>query len=154
MESKTSATQIEQIAGSKEWQGRWIWKSGKTKSGHGVPWNVQILNSNPQNYLWEKDKINIVVVTPGLYEISFGFFSKNKSSVTAQVLLNGHPVLSAAQSTTSASVQRTHEHVPHPAGNVSGVSLIDFLALPPKSRLALSYSGDLEVEAFLSLKKL
>jgi len=27
--------------------GRWIWKSGKTKSGHGVPWNVQSVNTNP-----------------------------------------------------------------------------------------------------------
>jgi hypothetical protein len=37
--------------------GRWIWKSGRTKSGHGVPWNVQSVNTDPENFIWEKDKV-------------------------------------------------------------------------------------------------
>ena len=37
--------------------GRWIWKSGKTKAGNGVPWNVQTLNTDPENFIWEKDKV-------------------------------------------------------------------------------------------------
>ena len=37
--------------------GRWIWKSGKTKAGKGVPWNVQTLNSDPDNFVWEKDRV-------------------------------------------------------------------------------------------------
>jgi hypothetical protein len=36
--------------------GRWIWRSGKTKAGRAVPWNVQTLNSDPDNFVWEKDK--------------------------------------------------------------------------------------------------
>lgn len=36
--------------------GRWIWKSGKTKAGNGVPWNIQSLNTDPDNFIWEKDK--------------------------------------------------------------------------------------------------
>lgn len=36
--------------------GRWIWKSGKTKAGKGIPWNVQTINSDPDNFVWEKDK--------------------------------------------------------------------------------------------------
>jgi hypothetical protein len=42
----------------------------------------------------------------------------------------------------------------HPAGNITGLTLVDFLALPPKARVALSYRGDMEVEAFVSLRKL
>lgn len=36
---------------------RWIWKSGKTKASKAVPWNVQTLNSDPDNFVWEKDKV-------------------------------------------------------------------------------------------------
>jgi hypothetical protein len=37
--------------------GRWIWRSGKTKTGRGIPWNVQTINSDPDNFVWEKDKV-------------------------------------------------------------------------------------------------
>jgi hypothetical protein len=37
--------------------GRWLWKSGKTKAGRAVPWNVQVINSDPDNYVWDKDKV-------------------------------------------------------------------------------------------------
>lgn len=56
--------------------GRWIWKSGEIKPNNLVPWEVQPLNTCPDNFLWEKAKTSIVTVAPGLYEISFGFYSK------------------------------------------------------------------------------
>ena len=34
----------------------------------------------------------------------------------------------------------------HPAGNVTGLTLIDYLALPPRARVAITYNGD-EVRA-------
>jgi hypothetical protein len=40
------------------------------------------------------------------------------------------------------------------AGNVTGLTLIDFLALPPRARVAITYSGEEIGEGFLSLKKL
>jgi hypothetical protein len=42
----------------------------------------------------------------------------------------------------------------HSAGNVTGLTLIDFIALPPKARVSLSYVGDDDVEAFVSLRKM
>jgi hypothetical protein len=42
----------------------------------------------------------------------------------------------------------------HPAGNVTGLTLIDFLALPPKARIAITYNGEDGGEGFISLKKL
>lgn len=92
LELRPTISQMDQLVGPREWIGRWLWKSGKTKSGHGVPWNAQVINSNPQNFLWEKDKMNIVIVAPGLYEISYGFFSKTKPPTSVQLLLNGHTV--------------------------------------------------------------
>ncbi len=62
--------------------GRWIWKSGHTKGEKKlVPWNVQNINTNPENFTWEKDKTVIVTAAPGLYEVTFGFFTKRKPQV-------------------------------------------------------------------------
>lgn len=53
--------------------GRWIWKSGRAKGDkHAVPWNVQNINTNPENFVWEKDRTAITTVAPGLYEVTFG----------------------------------------------------------------------------------
>lgn len=71
--------------------GRWIWKSGEVKNTL-VPWEVQALNTCPDNFLWEKSKTSVIAVAPGLYEISFGFYSKKQPAV--QIHLNGEPLMS------------------------------------------------------------
>ena len=43
---------------------------------------------------------------------------------------------------------------PHPAGNVTGLTLIDYLALPPKARISCSYQGEEGGEGFLGLRKM
>ena len=35
---------------------RWIWRSGRTRSS-AVPWNVEVLNTDPENFIWEQDKV-------------------------------------------------------------------------------------------------
>lgn len=35
---------------------RWIWRSGRTRSS-AVPWNVEVLNTDPDNFIWEQDKV-------------------------------------------------------------------------------------------------
>ena len=75
---------------------RWIWKSGEIKNGYAVPWEIQSVNTCPDNFLWEKDKTSVVVVAPGLYEVTMGYFSEKEPTV--QLLINGEPVLSAANS--------------------------------------------------------
>lgn len=47
--------------------GRWIWKSGEVLSAGQVPWEVQAINTCPENFLWEKNKSTLVLVAPGLY---------------------------------------------------------------------------------------
>ena len=42
----------------------------------------------------------------------------------------------------------------HPSGNVTGLTCIDFLALPPRARMAMTYQGEDGAEGFLALKKL
>jgi hypothetical protein len=42
----------------------------------------------------------------------------------------------------------------HPAGNVTGLTSIEFLALPAKARIAITYAGNERGEVFFSLKHL
>ena len=102
--------------------GRWIWKSGRVKGEkHAVPWNVQNINTNPENFVWEKDKCSIGCTAPGLYEVSFGFYTRKKPSV--QLLVNGEPVLSAVNSASYAvhhSSGRLAAVGPHPSGSAAG----------------------------------
>ena len=54
---------------------RWLWKSGDLINGYAVPCEVQSVNTCPENFLWQEDKTLILTVAPGLYEISFGFYT-------------------------------------------------------------------------------
>jgi len=42
----------------------------------------------------------------------------------------------------------------HPAGQITGLTLIDFVSLPARARLAISYDGADGAQGFLSLRKL
>ena len=135
--------------------GRWIWRTGKTKPGGAVPWNVQAANADPQNLVWERDKASITCVQPGLYEVQLGFFSRKRPVV--KLTVNGDSVMTVANN--SASVF----HTPGasrltPArplmGSITGLTHIDFLALPPRAKVALLYQGDDDAEAFLGLRRL
>jgi len=134
--------------------GRWIWNSRKTKEGGLVPWNVQTVNTQPENFVWKKGSTRIVTVAPGLYEVHFGFFTKKKPTV--QLLLNGDPCLSAVNSASHLLHHSSSRlaNVQHPAGNVTGLTLVDFLALPAKAKLSIAYAGDGNAEGFISLRKL
>lgn len=54
---------------------RWLWKSGELQNGFAIPWEIQTINTCPENFLWDEDKSMILTVAPGLYEINFGFYS-------------------------------------------------------------------------------
>lgn len=74
-----------------------------------------------------------------------------------QLLVNGEPVLAAVNSASYVvhhSSGRLTSVGRHSAGNITGLTLIDFLALPPHAKLAITYNGEDPGEGFLSLKKL
>jgi hypothetical protein len=100
---------------------RWTWKSGKVKNGYAVPWEVQTVNTAPDNFLWEKDKTSVLTVSAGLYEISMGFYADKKPTI--QVLVNGEPILSAVNSASyvihhnSGKLKNVGKHS---SGNITG----------------------------------
>ncbi|CAG9325041.1 unnamed protein product [Blepharisma stoltei] len=124
---------------------RWIWKSGEVRTGYTVPWEVQSVNTCPDNFLWEKDKTSVLTIAPGLYEVFYGFFARKKPNV--QLMVNGEPVITDSQ--TLGKVWGRHS-----SGNIAGLTVTDFIALPARARISITYTGDAGAEGFLGLKKL
>jgi len=137
--------------------GRWAWKSGELRSGNTIPWEIQLANTLPDNFLWEKDKTSVLTVAPGLYEITFGFFAKKKPTV--QLLVNGEPILSAVNTASyvihhSSGKMKDVSLSKHPSGNITGLTMVDFIILPARARLSIAYTGDVGGEGFIGLKRL
>ena len=42
----------------------------------------------------------------------------------------------------------------HSAGNITGLTLLDFIALPARARISLTFSSESIGEGFLNLRKL
>nr|KAJ3422364.1 hypothetical protein HK105_000001 [Polyrhizophydium stewartii] len=123
--------------------GQWLWRSGTLKMGSGVPWNMQSVNTDPDNFKWDQDHINLRVSEAGLYEITLAIFTKSKPSI--QLVVNGESVLSAINS-PSYIVHHSSGFVVDgdgrvEPGTVTGISLVDFLALPSKTTLSIHYHG-------------
>lgn len=108
---------------------------------------MQAINTCPENFLWEKNKSVIVLVAPGLYQISLGFYSQKAEN--SKVYINGEVVLQ-----TKNRGEQLHSKTQHSAGNVTGLTLIDFIALPARARIAISYEGEQPAEGFLTMRKL
>ena len=130
---------------SENCSGRWLWKSGDVKNGCTVPWEIQSVNTCPENFVWEKDTVSIIAVTPGLYEIFFGFFTGKKPVL--QLLVNGETILTDVSGEGKAWGS-------HRDGNIIGATATEYVALPARARVCISYSGPRIVEGFLSLRKL
>ncbi len=116
---------------------------------------MQALNTCPDNFLWEKNKTSVVAVAPGLYEISFGFYSKKQPTVL--VHLNGEPIVTVNKSqfvNDHGKENKIQNIGKHSAGNVTGLTMLDFIALPARARLSLTFQGDAHGEGFFCLRKL
>ena len=135
--------------------GRWLWKSGKVKNNLGVPWEIQVINTSPDNFKWEKDKSVIIINEGGLYEINLGFYADKKPMI--QIMVNGEVIVNAINSNSFAKQQSVGGKMKGiektSFGNVTGLTLVDFIILPDKAKLSISYNGE-EGIGFLGLKKL
>ena len=135
--------------------GRWLWKSGKVKNNLSVPWELQIINTSNENFLWEKDKSIIGIKEGGLYQILMGFFADKKPMI--QILVNGEVIISAINSNSYVIHQSPGGRMKGTGktsfGNVTGLTLVDFILLPDNAKISVSYTGEKGI-GFLELKKL
>jgi len=53
---------------------------------------VQAINTCPENFLWEKNKGILVLIAPGLYQLTLGFYS-NRAPSFIKVYVNGEVIL-------------------------------------------------------------
>ena len=84
-------------------------------------------------------------MTPGLYEVFFGFFAGKKPQI--QLLVNGEAVI--IDTSGECKVWGRHRD-----GNIVGAACTDYVALPARARISITYSGPRIVEGFISLRKL
>ncbi|TPX49877.1 hypothetical protein CcCBS67573_g10132 [Chytriomyces confervae] len=140
---------------------QWHWNSGVLKLRTSVPWTVESINTDPDNFIWDCSHAAHVirVQDPGLYEITFGFFDVQwRPSVS--VVVNGESVFSAVNSPSYVVHHGSGvvvEDGKARKGTVTGLSLIDFLCLPAKSTISLHYHGgkkEMMGHAFLGLRRL
>ena len=143
--------------------GKWIWQSGNVSKGYAVPWEIQVINTMPENFIWEKDDICILVKEKGIYLLSLGFFVKEKPTI--QVIINGETVLSQVNS--SAFIVRQENSNEFSNINfgfikedenengyncTTGITMNEFLCLGNMSKIIISYSGNDSVKGMMSLK--
>lgn len=135
--------------------GRWTWKSGKLCNGNQVPWEIEAINCMPSNYGWEKNTNEILVATPGLYQIYCGFYCRKKPSI--QILINGDPIMCAVN-TSSYVIHHSAgklKDIKHSSGQtITGLTLVDFIIIPCSAKISICYSGDTKCEGFLGLKRM
>lgn len=128
--------------------GRWLWQSGQLQRSNSIPWEKQLVNTSPENFIWEPNGNFIFVSRSGYYEISIGIFQGRKPNI--QVLVNGEVVLSAVNnsqfsSNNSVGMLKT--------GAIAGVTFQEFISLPQRSRISIFCSNEYG-EGFLSLRRL
>ena len=102
-------------------------------------------------FVWKKQSDKLIVKIPGLYHLQCGFFTN--FSPTVQVLVNGEPALvlcGESVDCNSSILQRVH----HSAGNIAGLSVCAFVALPTRAIVSVAYDIDEKAQAFLNLRKL
>lgn len=157
-------TRINNILCSEFSCARWLWKTGKIEKGGSVPWNSEATNTDPNNFLWEKNSTAVVAVSAGLYEIETGFFTSKSAKIT--LFINDVPVYSresnsatlltiSAKKALSMSSSSASNVPTHPDGNVlAGVNLHEYLALPGKALVSITFAGEEMTQGFLCLRKL
>ena len=121
--------------------GRWLWKTGKIKSGFIIPWDTQKINTAPDNYIWEKNNSVINIINGGIYQINLGFYFSNNINKRpqAQIIINSENVLNLNNKINNKKM--------------NSISFSDFIILKDNSKISVTFNGE-EGLGFIGLKKL
>lgn len=130
--------------------GRWFCKNGINKNNNYIiSWDNQMVNTSPDNFIWEKDKTFILINEEGLYELNLSLYSEKRP--TFQVVVNGEIIINNNQGSTMNKkiiIQKNSE-----SNNLIGLSVIEFIMLKKQSKLSVLFYGG-KGTAFIGLKKL
>ena len=148
--------------------GKWGWTMGKLKNNYNIIWDIQSINTYPDNYILENDKSLLLIKQGGIYEIIFGFYGYNKKP-NIQILVNNEIILSNSNKNnkslyengghslhmTNTGFYKSNKNIAINGGfrNITGITLIDYIYLENNSKLSVFYNGDV-ARGFLSIKKI
>jgi hypothetical protein len=149
--------------------GKWSWTQGKMKNNSKIIWDIQEINTFPDNYILENEKSVLLVKQGGIYEIIFGFYGYDKKP-NIQVIVNNEVVISNSNKNNKSSLYENGSHVLNVTNsgffksnkniginggfrNITGITLIDYIYLENNSKLSVLYNGD-TARGFLSIKKM
>jgi len=151
---------------------RFLWTSGLIVDKEWIPWDLQIINAAPSIVQWTKNTTVIKVRMPGLYRLCVAIFTVEPAVL--QVYLNDQPMLSyqpelspnasngviasVNNSKTTPHVSKTDRYylrrLKHPAGEVTCLSIDEYVSLPPDSSLSVKYHSAVVAQGFMSIKKM
>ncbi|KAG6957355.1 hypothetical protein JG688_00011009 [Phytophthora aleatoria] len=149
-ESKANALELVQV------KHNMIWKNDRPSAKQTIQWSSQVVNTNADIFLWQFGSDEVRLLLPGLYHLQAAFFTNYSPSI--QVLVNGEPAILMRSPSDKKEVARSASYgvrrLHHSAGNVAGLSVEVFLALPARALVAISYDIDEKAQGFLNLRKL
>lgn len=129
--------------------GRWLWKSGTNKNNYLIPWEIQSVNTSPDNFILEKDKTFILVNEEGLYELNLGFYSEKRPSI--QVVANGEIIINSQNNNNIINKKIVGKN--GDGNNIIGLSIIEFIMLKGQSKISVLFYGG-KGTGFIGIKKL
>lgn len=77
---------------------RWVWISGELKGGNLVAWDKEVVNTLPENFIYNQGEYTFKITKSGIYKIELGFYAKKKPSI--QIIINGKVIVSAVNSSS------------------------------------------------------
>ena len=148
--------------------GKWSWTLGKLKNNNKIIWDIQEINTFPDNYILENEKSVLLVKQGGIYEIIFGFYGYDKKP-NIQVIVNNEVVISNSNKNNKSSLYENGSHVLNVTNsgffksnknigmnggfrNVTGITLTDYINMENNSKLSVFYNGD-NGKGFICIKK-
>ena len=168
--SKTidNQTLINEILCEENKLGKWGWTNGKLKNNNKIIWDIQLVNTFPDNYIFENEKSIILIKQGGIYELIFGFYGYNKkpniqifvnneviisnsNKINKNIVENGNHVLNV----TNSGFYKSNKNIAINGGfrNITGITLVDFIYLENNSKLSVFYNGE-NGKGFISIKKI
>ena len=104
--------------------GRWLWKSGTNKNNYLIPWEIQSVNTSPDNFILEKDKTFI---------------------------LNGEIIINSQNNNNIINKKIVGKN--GDGNNIIGLSIIEFIMLKGQSKISVLFYGG-KGTGFIGIKKL
>ena len=155
--SMNNQAMINDIICNENQVGRWLWKSSKNKNKLAIPWDIQSVNTAPDNYIWEKSGINIIVINGGIYQVSLGlYFNSNiNKKIQVQIIVNSDNVINVKNNNFN-NLNNNNDYYSNKGNNLkkmNSVSYNDFVLLKDNSKIIVTFNGE-EGFGFIGLKKL